>query len=69
MTPEQTEQYVKWNQLTRHRLIVAHMTLVSETDDATKALMGALGQPYHDSLPGAVAAAIEQLMTKPEKRK
>ncbi len=69
MTPEQAEKYVGWNQLTRHQLIVAHMILVEETDKATKALMGALGQPYQDSLPGAVAAAIEQLMQKPQGRK
>ena len=69
MTPEQAEKYVQWNQCTRHQLIVAHMLLVEETDKATKALMSALGNPYHDSLPGAVAAAVEQLMQKPQGRK
>ena len=64
MTPEQAELYVRWNQCTRHQLIVAHMTLVEETQRATKALMDALGQPYDNTLPGAVAAAIEQLMQK-----
>lgn len=64
MTPEQAEQYVQWNQCTRHQLIVAHMTLVRETTEATKTLMAALGQPYDNTLPGAVAAAVEQLMQK-----
>lgn len=63
MSPaEKLERYVQWNQLTRHQLIVAHMTLIAATEEATAALKGALRQPHHDSFTGVVAAAIEALM-------
>jgi hypothetical protein len=39
------EQYIEWNQLTRHQLIVAHMTLINTSAD-----MAALRMALTDAL-------------------
>lgn len=35
---ERLEAYVQWNQMTRHQLITAHLTLIDGTDHAQRQL-------------------------------
>lgn len=40
---ERLDAYVQWNQMTRHQLIVAHLTLIDGTDNAQRELAKAFG--------------------------
>ena len=35
-------EYVRWNQMTRHQIIVAHMTLIGACDEAAATLAKAM---------------------------
>ena len=40
---EKLDAYVQWNQMTRHQIITAHLTLIDGTDDAQRSLAEAFG--------------------------
>lgn len=40
---ERLEEYVKWNQLARHQIIVAHLTLIANCDEVCDRLAKAFG--------------------------
>lgn len=42
MTETDAQKYVRWNQMTRHQLIVAHMTLVRGMTEVSETLAKAL---------------------------
>ncbi len=64
MTSEQAEEYVKWNQCTRHQLIVAHMALIVEIEHQRARIAGALGQPAHLPFDHLVTDAIRRLANR-----
>ena len=60
----QYEEYIRWNQLTRHQLIIAHMTLIAGHSEAVKKLAKALGTSESYGLlqlADQAAAAIQEL--------
>lgn len=52
--------YIGWNRLTRHQLIVAHMTLIDGTKEAEAKLAAALDTKYVGLLQ-LVDMAVERL--------
>ena len=61
LTHGQAEEYVRWNQLSRHQLIVAHMTMVNELAMQQARLAGALRKPPYFLLDELVSEAIARL--------
>lgn len=55
---EDTDNYIKWNRLTRHQLIVAHMTLIRELQDARIRLSAALQHKHLVPLSQLVDEAV-----------
>ncbi len=53
--------YIKWNQLSRHQIIVAHLTLIDSANDASVRLAKALDTTTTFGLTQLVDMAIERL--------
>jgi hypothetical protein len=58
---ERLEKYVGFNQLTRHQLVVAHITLIDELQHARRRLAKGLDEYEHETLDALITFALEDL--------
>ena len=58
---ERLEKYVEFNQLTRHQLIVAHLTLIESVEMEQVRLSNAMNEGDNRTLSELVTFAIEDL--------